>query len=110
MKKYLTPCLTRKECAQALKMEHLGFSAEAIAKEFGVSRNSLIITMHNAKEFGFVYFAYQGILLDHMQTLRALGAKRYSYGVYSLFIQHVGATIISRYGFSRALGAIRPFL
>ena len=103
------PCITRNQCAEAMKMENLGYSMTAIANIFGVSRTRLIITLHNAKEFGFVYFAYHGSLLDHLDTLRALGAKRYSHGIRKRFIEHVGFNITQK-AFYDAIAKIRPYL
>jgi hypothetical protein len=103
------PCLTIEQCAQAMKMEEAGFSLKAIAESFNVKRNSLVLTLGYAKEYGFAYFAYHGQLIDHLGTLRALGAKRYSYGVYDAFVNHTGLSM-NRAVFSAALAKIRPYL
>ena len=103
------PCITREQCAQAMKMEHCGFSTQHIAESFNVKRNALVLTLGYAKEYGFVYFSYSGKLIDHLDTIRALGAKRYSYGVYDAFVKHTGLTM-NRATFSAALAKIRPYL
>jgi len=103
------PCLTIEQCAQAMKMEHIGFSTQHIAEAFKVSRNQLVLTLYYAREFGFAYFAYQGALLDHLDTLRALGGKRWGFGIYDKFIEHTGHNI-TREAFTAVLGKIRPFL
>lgn len=90
-------------------MEAAGFTSGVIAKSFNVSRENLILTMQYAKEYGFVYFSYQGVLIDHMDTLRAIGAKRYSFGVYEKFKSLTGIDM-PNHVFSRLLGRVRPYL
>ena len=103
------PCLTIDQCAEALKMEALGHTSGAIANSFGVLREHLIITMQHAKEYGFIYFQYHGPLIDHMQTLRAIGAKRRSHGIREKFCALTGLKIAPSV-FSVMLNRVRPYL
>lgn len=103
------PCLTVEQCAEALKMETLGYNSAVIAKSFNVNREHLIITMQYAKEYGFIYFKYQGPLIDHVETLRALGAKRYSYGIREKFCALTGLNVRPS-AFTTAIVKLRPHL
>ena len=103
------PCLTIDQCAEALKMEALGHTSGNIAASFGVPREHLIVTMQYAKEYGFIYFSYHGPLIDHLQTLRSIGAKRKSFGIREKFSALTGLDVAPS-TFGVMLSNVRPYL
>ena len=109
MKQLRAPCLTIDQCAEALKMEALGYTSGVIADSFGVLREHLIVTMQYAKEYGFLYFQYHGPFIDHMQTLRAIGAKQRSHGIREKFCALTGLKIAPNV-FGSLLNQVRPHL
>lgn len=109
MQQLRKPCLTIDQCAEALKMEALGYTSGVIASSFGVLREHLIITMQHAKEYGFLYFSYHGALIDHVPTLRALGAKHRRHDLYEKFTTLTGLKIDRRI-FFRMIQQVRPHL